>query len=138
MARLSAACPGCTLLVLAKADDVELPGDLKNTIVPIGFPDDAELVEIMKTADLGVSFSLWEGFNLPLAEMQWLGRPALVFNLGAHSEVVSHPWYLCRDINDMLTKAQELFAGGGPDSVTISKALQEFRSYFRWERAIRE
>jgi glycosyltransferase involved in cell wall biosynthesis len=138
MARLSAACPGCTLLVLAKADDVELPGDLKTAIVPIGFPDDAELVEIMKTADLGISFSLWEGFNLPLAEMQWLGRPALVFNLGAHSEVVAHPWYLCRDINDMVTKAQELLAGGGPDSVTISKALQEFRSYFRWERAIRE
>jgi glycosyltransferase involved in cell wall biosynthesis len=138
MERLNAASPACTLLVLAEGHHVDVPANLKNAILPIGFPDDPELVEIMKAADLGMSFSLWEGFNLPLAEMQWLGRPALVFNLGAHSEVVADPWYLCRDIDEMSTKAQELLVGRGPDSATISKSLAEFRSYFRWERAISE
>jgi 5-methyltetrahydropteroyltriglutamate--homocysteine methyltransferase len=43
----------------------------------------------MGTVDLGVSVSLWEGFNLPLAEMQWGGRGVLVFDCGAHPEVVA-------------------------------------------------
>jgi glycosyltransferase involved in cell wall biosynthesis len=42
---------------------------------------------ILKQSDLFISPSLWEGFNLPLVEAQYMGSPALCFSIGAHPEV---------------------------------------------------
>jgi glycosyltransferase involved in cell wall biosynthesis len=53
---------------------------------------------VMAQVDAGVSVSLWEGFNLPLAEMQWIGKPVVVFDAGAHPEVVAHPYFLAPDV----------------------------------------
>src|SRR4029450_10708048 len=88
--------PGSAVLLLAPAADVDVPADLRDVGVPVGFPGGRAPAGRMAAADLGVSLSLWEGFNLPLAEMQWLGRGALVFGRGAHPEVVADPWGLWR------------------------------------------
>lgn len=136
--RLKTHFPDCALLILEHARNIKVPPDLNENIFPIGFPDDRELAEIMKEADLGISVSLWEGFNLPLAEMQWFGRPVLAFDLAAHPEVAAHPWYLCRDIADMAFKAAEALRGGGPDPAAWSEALGRFRACFTWNRFIRE
>jgi hypothetical protein len=48
---------------------------------------DAEKWDYLKGLDLFVSCSLWEGFNLPLAEAQALGTAAIAFDTGAHPEV---------------------------------------------------
>ncbi|MBV8808485.1 MAG: glycosyltransferase [Acidobacteriaceae bacterium] len=136
--KLMASHRNCVLVVLDEPSKVEVPAHLKNHVLPIGFPDDDELIEIMKLSDFGMSFSLWEGFNLPLAEMQWLGRPALVFNVGAHPEVVAHSWYLCLDTVEMTQKASELLRGVGPEHQTVAESLQKFRGYFRWERFMKE
>lgn len=130
--------PDCVLLVLAPPTDVAIPHDLKGVIIPVGFPSDAELAQLMGAVDIGVSVSLWEGFNLPLAEMQWLGRPALVFDLGAHPEVVADPWYLCADVNEMADKAVHLLSADAGTPAIPSHALATFRSHFCWERAFRE
>src|SRR5579875_1301554 len=61
--------PECILLILEQASNVQIPDHLQDNVLPIGFPDDRELFEIMKQVDLGLSLSLWEGFNLPLAEL---------------------------------------------------------------------
>ena len=134
IARITAAHPASTLLILDEPANVQVPASQRATVLPVGFPDDQELIQIMHHADLGISLSLWEGFNLPLAEMQWFGKPALVFDAGAHPEVVAHPWYLCRDVSEMAAKAIEILAGTGPESATITESLEKFRSYFRWER----
>ena len=126
------------ILVLDKPESLNIPEELANVIQPVGFPDDNELIEIMKESDLGLSTSLWEGFNLPLAEMQWLGRPALVLNEGAHPEVVAHPWFLCRDAGEMATKAVELLSGEGPDPSTVTRSIDKFRRFFRWDRFMDE
>ena len=128
----------CVLLVLEEASKVEIPARLKHAILPIGFPDDPELMEVMKDVDIGISLSLWEGFNLPLAEMQWLGKAALAFEVGAHSEVVIHPWYLCSDTRKMSSKAQEYLCGGGPEGAMLAESQERFRDYFRWDRFIEE
>ncbi|HYP13436.1 MAG TPA: glycosyltransferase, partial [Bryobacteraceae bacterium] len=99
-------------------------------IVPIGFPDDAELQRIMREVDLGVSFSQWEGFNLPLAEMQWLGKPVLALDIGAHPEVVVDKWYLCRDEDELASKALQLLRAPRVNE----PALQGFRELFTWAR----
>jgi glycosyltransferase involved in cell wall biosynthesis len=130
--------PGSAVLLLAPAADVDVPADLRDVVVPVGFPGDRELAAMMAAADLGVSLSLWEGFNLPLAEMQWLGRGALVFDRGAHPEVVADPWYLCRDLTEMADKAVRVLSGD-PERAGLSRdAANRFRRDFRWERFFRQ
>lgn len=138
MQRITSVFPDCALLILAEQSNANLPIAFKDSIFPIGFPDDEELLEIMKHVDLGISCSLWEGFNLPLAEMQWLGRPALVFDLAAHPEVVLHPWYLCKDNAEMAVKACDILSGRGPDADMRAQSLKKFRSYFRWDRVVQD
>jgi glycosyltransferase involved in cell wall biosynthesis len=46
------------------------------------------LVQCLASCDLYASASLWEGFNIPLAATQANGKPAVVFNVGAHPEVL--------------------------------------------------
>ena len=136
MPRIRAAHPNATLLVLADPNTFQVPQEMTGAIVPIGSPDDRELQQIMTECELGLSFSLWEGFNLPLAEMQWLGRFVLVFHVGAHPEVVADPWFLCRDNSEMATKASTLLAGGGPDERRRADAIAGFKQCFTWERFI--
>jgi glycosyltransferase involved in cell wall biosynthesis len=138
LARVTLQYPGCALLILSAEGDAAIPAPLHQSIVPIGFPDDGDLLEIMRGVDLGISPSLWEGFNLPLAEMQWQNRPALVFDLAAHPEVVAHPFYLCRDVAQMAAKACELLAGRGPGRHVRARAIEAFRENFTWDRVIED
>jgi glycosyltransferase involved in cell wall biosynthesis len=138
MRRLRRTFPDSALVVLEQPEKCKVPLDLEGAVFPIGFPDDVGLVGLMKQVDLGITLSLWEGFNLPLAEMQWVGRPALAFDLAAHPEVIAHPWYLCRDNEEMAAKAVEVLGGGGPDPVQRCRALERFHSYFRWRRFVQD
>lgn len=124
------------LLILEKPENIQIPPDLIGRVFPIGFPDDLQLREIMLAADAGISMSLWEGFNLPLAEMQWLERPALAFSLAAHPEVVVHPWYLCIDPAEMAAKLEAIFRGQDLEPDTKSRALKRFRTHFTWQRFV--
>lgn len=124
----------CVMFVLGQKDSVAVPPDLKDKLIPLGFIDDAELIEAMKTCDLGVSSSLWEGFNLPMPEMQYYGRPVLAFKVGAHPEVVLHPWYLCSSVREMVAKAKKIFSGQDLPPAVREEAHQRFKAYFKWER----
>lgn len=130
--------PDSILLILAEKSSCGIPEKSKQYIVPIGFPGDKELQEIMKISDLGVTFSLWEGFNLPLAEMQWLGQPVLAFDIGAHPEVVVHPWFLCKDDNEMVSKIIKVLSGKDIDQEAKETALKRFHENFKWSRLIHE
>src|SRR5262249_41411234 len=90
--------PTARLLLLAQPEDVRPPESIRHAVLPLGFVGDAALQDVMRCCILGLSTSRWEGFNLPLAEMRWCGRPVLVFNVAAHPEVVADPWFLCGSI----------------------------------------
>ena len=125
------------ILILADPDHIKIRPEFKNYVIPIGFPDDKELQEIMGQVDLGISVSLWEGFNLPLAEMQWLNKPVLVFNIGAHPEVVFHPWYLCETLNEMSEKTIAILEENDIPLEIREESFQNFQSAFRWEKFIK-
>ena len=124
-------------LILADPNHIKIRPEFENYVIPIGFPDDKELQEIMGQVDLGISVSLWEGFNLPLAEMQWLNKPVLVFNVGAHPEVVLHPWYLCETLDEMSEKIIAILQGNDISSEIREESFQNFQSAFRWEKFIK-
>src|ERR1700693_1301419 len=129
--------PETVLLVLAGSELI-VPEDLRGAVQPLGFPDGFELSEIMKRVDAGISTSLWEGFNLPLAEMQWLDRAAFALTCGAHPEVVLHPWYLCQDMAEMATKVTAQLQAQGLPLYERAKALSRFRDHFQWSRMVDE
>ena len=91
----------------------------------------------MRGAYLGVSVSLSEGFNLPLAEMQWLDRSCRVLDAGEHQEVVVDRCYLCRDLQEMTEKAVAVLNGRGA-SESRTPAVRRFRERFTWNRAVKE
>jgi len=123
--------PSTRLLLLDAGQDCEVPADLTPLVELLGAPDDLTLQEIMRLCAAGISTSLWEGFNLPIAEMQWLGRPAVAFSLGAHPEVVAEPWLLCDDTKEMATKIVALLKGDG--SPELHARFAEFRERRQWE-----
>lgn len=125
---------GAALVVLARPADLQVPDDLRTSVFPLGFPDDEELVEVMRRCDAGVSLSLWEGFNLPLAEMQWLGKKALALNLGAHPEVIAHPWYLPETVDEMASKVTLVLMGRDLPSSVLEPALADWKKKFNWNR----
>lgn len=138
MRRVQENDPNSCLLILSDRSNTYIPPSLKNVIFPIGFPTDDDLVEIMKMSDLGLSLSNWEGFNLPLVEMQWLNRSVLAFNKGANSEVILNSWYLCENNMEMIRKVTAVLKRNDIDNQTRLQNMEAFRIRFKWERAIKE
>ena len=128
--------PRSRLLMLAGADEIQPPDIIWHAVEPLDFVSDLVLDEIMGLSVLGLSVSLWEGFNLPLAEMQWCGRPVLAFNIGAHPEVVVDPWLLCATPAEMADKAIRLLREGLPDHIASGLPFERFRSRFRWDDTV--
>ena len=68
---------------------------------------DSEKSEYLRSLDVFLSFSLWEGFNLPLAEAQSEGTFSLAFDTGAHPEVCPFIVSNLRQIIPYLQRARE-------------------------------
>lgn len=64
-------------------------------------PSDTELCGLYESADLVVSLSRWEGFNLPLVEAGFFGKPAYALDLCAHPEVTP---FVFEDLDSMRGK----------------------------------
>ena len=122
------------LLVLVGPATVSVPLDLADNTMCLGTLSDATLEEVMRRCALGLSMSLWEGFNAPLAEMQWLARPVLAFNVAAHPEVVADPWFLCAGATEMARKAVLLLTQGIPKAITSRARFERFHENFGWSK----
>ncbi len=120
------------LVVLAGQEQVRAPASLSDSVTFLGTISDAALQALMGLSALGVSTSRWEGFNLPLAEMQWLGKPALAFNVGAHPEVTAHPWLLADTEAELIRKAKALLRGEAPLQGSWAEHVERFRQGFKW------
>ncbi len=125
--------PGFKLMLLGNPDAIEIPGALADDVIFLGHPDDATLNAVMGLADLGLSVSLWEGFNLPLVEMQYLSKPVLAFDIGAHPEVAASPYCLCRNTLEMAEKAVEILSGR---QIVGEDEYRGLRAYFKWDRSV--
>jgi len=59
-----------------------------NNVIFAGYVSDDDIPLYYAACDIYASATLWEGFDLPLAEAQACARPVIAFNLGPHPEVV--------------------------------------------------
>jgi glycosyltransferase involved in cell wall biosynthesis len=124
------------LLILAGPNRIAVPPDLVADTICLNTLSDATLQAVMHRIKLGLSLSLWEGFNLPLVEMQLISRPVLVFNLAAHPEVVADPWFLCASSNDMATKAVRILTQGVPATIVKRKRFEAASGRARWSNTL--
>jgi len=58
------------------------------SVIFAGFVADEKLPEYYAACDVYTTATLWEGFNMTVAEAQACGKPVVAFNLCSHPEVV--------------------------------------------------
>ncbi len=124
------------ILVLASEGDLgEIPEGLEDCYYCMGFIDDHTMRQAMELADLGFSPTTWEGFDLPLGEMQYLDKCMYVLKIGAHPEVADHKYYLCETITEIAEKIEKDLRGENPYSQEeLMAAHKSFREIFTWQR----
>lgn len=100
-------------------------------IVPHLNLTETEKAEYLRSLDIFVSMSLWEGFNLPVVEAQTLGTLSLALDVGAHPEVC--PYLLTEPMEAIsyLVRATQ-----DPEWLqeASSRAATYARSKLTWER----
>ncbi len=84
--------PNAKLLVVGKPAFPSYYEKLKNmanrNVIFVEFVDDNDLPYYYAACDLYGTASLWEGFNLPIAEAQACGKRVVAFDVCSHPEVV--------------------------------------------------
>lgn len=66
----------------------ELSKIANKNVIFAGFVDDKELPYYYAACDIYATATLWEGFDMPIAEAYYTGKPTVAFNIGAHPEVI--------------------------------------------------
>ena len=110
----------------------EMPG----VVVRAQIPSD-EMALTFSACDVVASASRWEGFNLPLAEAQFYGRPVVAFRAGAHPEVVAPSGALVTDRAEFVDALEVLVS----DPAARRRRGEEARAFaqrFRWTSTARD
>jgi glycosyltransferase involved in cell wall biosynthesis len=63
----------------------------RSGIIPLLNYPDWRMRQVFVGCDLYATASKWEGFNLPILEAQYFGKPVIAYDLAAHPEVVDAP-----------------------------------------------
>jgi glycosyltransferase involved in cell wall biosynthesis len=92
----------------------------------------AQKWQYLRSLDVFVSCSRWEGFNLPLVEAQALGTASLALNIAAHPEVTDNTFADMQALVAQVIRYQADRDSLHHDSV---RAYQVTRAKFRWEEA---
>ncbi len=88
--------------------------------------------------DLYISASKWEGLNLPVVEAGYFGKPSVLYDVGAHREVVIHQQTgllipPSRAGFSRFSQAVEYLLEHSEKREEMGKKAKEFCSRFRWE-----
>jgi hypothetical protein len=126
--------PDAALLVMCLPQYFAVEPGLEDSAFCIGLPSDADLLEVTRSIAAGVSVSLWEGFNLPIAELQYLEKEVFAFRVAAHPEVVVSSDQLCSDAEEMAGKLFDSLRAGGAPPWVRSGTVAGWREHFSWPR----
>lgn len=86
--RIKAALPKAQIVVVGRGDEAARRAmEAAGITVALNLARD-EMPAAFRAADVFLSTSRWEGFNLPLVEAQHQGTPVVAYDLCAHPEVV--------------------------------------------------
>jgi 1,2-diacylglycerol 3-alpha-glucosyltransferase len=66
----------------------KLKGLADDSVIFAGFVPDEDLPDYYGACDVYATATLWEGFDMPMAEANACGRPVIAFDIGPHKEVL--------------------------------------------------
>ncbi len=135
--RISRSKPGVKALMVGYGDtsDARRISDLG--IIPF-VKAPVEMMPVVHAAtDIYVTASRWEGFDLPLVEAAFFGKPGVALKIGAHPEVVrdGETALLADTIAELEDDIIEL-VDNTPRRVALGASAAEFAQRFRWETAV--
>lgn len=91
---------------------------------------DSELISSYLACDVFISFSKWEGFNLPVVEAQYFGKPAIALDRCSHREVTplvfDTPAQMATFLNDC----------SRGDLVDYGRKAKEFIDRYSWASSV--
>jgi GT2 family glycosyltransferase/glycosyltransferase involved in cell wall biosynthesis len=95
-----------------------------------------EMGALYAAADIYLTASRWEGFDLPVAEAAAQGVPSIALRIGAHPEVVrdGETGILADSVPDLIAAAARL-ADDAKRRRAMGAAAREFAGQFTWARA---
>jgi O-antigen biosynthesis protein len=99
--------------------------------VHLNAPDDKKW-DYLRTLDIFISPSQWEGFNLPLAEAQALGTIGLAFDTGAHPEVTPH---IVSSVDEAAALIQQMAQNKALLLQDSALAYRFVRNQFSWKKS---
>jgi glycosyltransferase involved in cell wall biosynthesis len=108
-------------------------------IVPLLNYPDWKMRHAFVGCDIYASASKWEGFNLPVLEAQYFGKPVVVYNMAAHPEVVKSgkSGYLSNNKEEFESQLRSLIES--PElRVQMGEVGQEWAKTFNWMDCARE
>lgn len=86
--------PDAKLIIIGKHTYDYFSRELKeicdDSVIFTGFVSDDELPYYYAACDLYATCSLWETFNIPIAEAQASGKPVIAFDTGPHPEIIDN------------------------------------------------
>src|SRR3990172_7526036 len=104
--------------------------------VPLLDAPEDDMAALYASADMYLTASRWEGFDLPLMEAAFQGVPAVALRVGAHPEVVrdGETGILAGDLPGLLLAGRELAADPGKRRA-LGEAARAHAQTFTWARA---
>lgn len=96
-----------------------------------------QMPAIFSACDIYVTASRWEGFDLPIIEAQFFGKPVVGLKIGAHPEVVAaeKSGFLTASVEDMADAVKRLAGDEGLRRKMGQEAVSN-AGRFRWDETV--
>ncbi len=110
-----------------------------NGVIPLLNVPKEKMALLYSSCDLYVTATKWEGFDLPLAEAQFFGKPVIAYNIGPHPELCKNgeSGFLVNSKGEFVDKIIEI--ANNPslrNALSIGARAQGER--FTWKRTVAE
>ena len=110
-----------------------------NGVVPLLNVPKEKMALLYSSCDLYVTATKWEGFDLPLAEAQFFGKPVVAYSIGAHPELCKNgeSGFLVNSKEEFVEKVIKI-ANNPSLHKTLSTRAKIQSEKFTWERTVAE
>jgi len=104
--------------------------------IPLSDVPDDEMAGLLAAADVYLTASRWEGFDLPIVEAAHQGVPSVALRIGAHPEVVSdgQSGMLADNVGELVAAAERL-ATHPDERRRMGAAARDWATRFTWAKA---
>lgn len=135
-ARWSEDRPEIAVVMAGRGDASDAARIRQSGAYPLLDVPEEDMAALYAAADIYLTASRWEGFDLPLMEAAHQGVPAVALNIGAHPEVVQdgETGILVSDVSGLAAAAAELAADAGRRRA-IGEAARAWAQRFTWPGA---